>query len=39
MPGDTKYDRRLWKARTLLAVIAVIAVGAIYLFKHLSGAK
>jgi hypothetical protein len=39
MPGDTKYDRRLWKARALLAVIAVIAVGAIFLFKHFSGAQ
>jgi len=39
MPGDTKYDRRLWKARALITVIAVIAVGVIFLFRHLSGPK
>ena len=39
MPGDTKYEQKLWKARALLAVVAAIAIGAIYLFKHLSGAQ
>lgn len=39
MPGDTKYDRRLWKARALLGIVAAIAVGAIFLFKYFSGSK
>lgn len=39
MPGDTKFEQKLWKARALLAVVAAIVVGAIYLFKHFSGAQ
>jgi hypothetical protein len=39
MPGDTKFDRRLWKARALLGIVAAIAIAAIFLFKQFSGAK
>jgi hypothetical protein len=39
MPGDTQFDRRLWKARALLGIVAAIAIAAIFFFKFLSGAK
>jgi hypothetical protein len=38
MPGDTKYDRRLWKARAILAAVALAAAGVVFIVRHFSGA-
>jgi hypothetical protein len=35
MPGDTRHERLLVKIRMVLAVVALAAAGAVYVFKHL----
>ncbi len=34
MPGDTKYERRLWKLRMVLIGVAAIAAVVVYIMKH-----
>ncbi len=37
MPGDSKYERRLWKARFVLMAVALGGAGLFYAFKYLLG--
>jgi hypothetical protein len=37
MPGDTKHDRMMWKARLILGVVAVVAAAVVFIVKHFSG--
>lgn len=35
MPGDTKYERRLWKARLIVIGVAAAIVAVIFVARHL----
>jgi hypothetical protein len=34
MPGDTKQDRWLWKARAVAIVVGLAVVGLVYAIQH-----
>jgi hypothetical protein len=37
MPGDGKYDRRLWKIRVVCITSALALAVVIYVVRHLAG--
>ena len=38
MPGDTKFDRWLWKSRVILTGLAILVLAILWLSGHLSPA-
>jgi len=39
MPGDTKYERWLWKSRAILVGLALLALAILFLTGHLRTAN
>jgi hypothetical protein len=37
MPGDSKYERRLWKIRVAVIASGLAVAGTIYVFRHFFG--
>jgi hypothetical protein len=39
MPGDTKYERWLWKSRVILVGLALLVLAILFLTGHLRTAN